>query len=448
MRGGRRFPAVASAAGLISTAFALAVPAPSAALAHGYHRLRGSCRIGMHVAPHHTTAGEPIVIFGRLRCARGGEEGQAVQLFHRVAGARGFRYVQSVTTGTSGYYEISRADGVVETSRSFFVVSDGSRSRVQRVRVGAQVTLSGPAEGSQLLTGKPNEVTFTGTVKPADAGALVVLQRQNAENGQSWHHIATTTVTNAGTFTLPHVFVVPGDANIRALVRSQGRNVASTSNVIAYEVSQAQNSALTIEASSDPILVGQSVTITGKLAGGVAGTPVQLLARSRFSRFSAVAETTTNAAGEYALAPQSPLHSAFYEVKAGGQTSAVLFEGVHDLLSLESPASTVQQGLPLRISGAVSPQHPGHVIYLQAQDASEAGFHVIQIGFVGAESTYVLQHRFYVPGQRTLRVFIPGGPENEGAASQTFTVDVTPAPLPALAAEPEGNSSEPPEGQS
>lgn len=448
MRGGRRFPAVAIVAGLISTACAVVLVAPSAALAHRHHRSREACRIGMHVAPHHTTAGEPIVIFGRLRCAGGGEEGRAVRLFHHLAGARGFSYAQSATTGTSGYYEISRADGVVEASRSFFVVSGGARSRVQRVRVGAQVTLSGPAEGSQLLTGKPNEVTFTGTVKPADAGARVVLQRQTAENGQSWHRIGMTTVTNAGTFTLPHAFIVPGDASIRALLRSHGRNAPSASNVIAYEVSQAQNSALGIQASADPILVGQAVTITGRLAGGATGTPVQLLARSRHSRYSALAETTTNAAGEYALAPQSPLHSTFYEVRAGGQTSAVLFEGIHYLINAEVPASTVQQGLPLRISGSVVPEHMGHVIYLQAQSASGTAFHVIQIGFVGAGSTYVLAHRFYVPGDQTLRVVIPGGPQNEGAISQTFTVGVTPAPLPALAEEPEGNGSEPPEGQS
>ena len=447
MRGGRRFPAAAMAGGLIATAFALALMAPSAALAHR-HRSRGSCRIEMQVAPHHTTAGEPIVVFGRLRCAGGGEEGQTVQLFHHLAGAPGFSYVQSVSTGTGGYYEISDADGVVESSRAFFVVSDGARSRVQQVRVGAQVTLSGPAEGSQLLTGKPNEVTFTGTVKPADAGALVVLQRQDAENGQSWHHIGNTTVSAAGTFTLAHVFVVPGDANIRVLVRSQGRNVPSTSNVIAYEISQAQNSALSIEASSDPIVVGQSVTFKGKLAGGATGTRVQLLEHTRHGRFSAVAETTANAAGEYALAPQSPLHSTFYEVKAGGQTSAVLFEGVRYLLSAEPSATSVQQGQPLGISGSVSPEHAGHVVYLEAQNASGSGFHVIQVGFVGAGSTYVLHHRFYVPGDRTLRVFIPGGPENEGAASQTFTVDVTAAPLPALAPEPEANTSEPPEGQS
>ena len=38
-----------------------------------------------------------------------------------------------------------------------------------------------------------------------------------------------------------HTFVVPGDANIRVLVRSQRRNAPSPSNVLTYEISQAQN---------------------------------------------------------------------------------------------------------------------------------------------------------------------------------------------------------------
>lgn len=402
----------------------------------------------MQVAPHHITAGEPIVIFGRLRCPRGGESGQTVQLFHRLASQPGFSYVQSVTTSTDGYYEFPRADGVVETNREFFVASDGARSRTQRVHVGAQVSLSGPAEGSQLLTGKANQVTFTGTVSPADVGAVVVLQRQDAENGQSWHHIGETTVAANGAFTLPHTFIVPGDANIRVLVRSEGRNVPSASNVIAYEISQAQNSELTIEASADPIVVGQSVTIKGKLAGAATGTPVELLAHTRYHGFGVIAETTTNAAGEYSMPAQSPLRSTFYEVKASKQKSAVLFEGVHDTITAEPSGSSVQQGQPLQISGAVTPQHVGHVVYLEAQDASGGGFHVIEIGFLGASSTYTLQHRFYFVGAHTLRVYIPGGPENEGAVSQTFSVQVTPAPLPALTPEPEGNTNEPPEGQS
>lgn len=402
----------------------------------------------MQVAPHHITAGEPIVIFGRLRCLGHGEGDQTVQLYHRLPGEPKLTYVQSITTDSTGYYEFARADGVVETNRYFLVRADRARSVAQRVRVAAQVTLAGPPEGSQLLTGKPNIVTFTGMVKPADVGARLVLQRQDAENGQTWHKIDTGVVAADGSYSIPHAFIVPGDANIRVLMRnSEERNIPSTSNVLAYEISQAQNSALTIEASADPIVVGQTVTIKGTLAGAVAGTPMQLFARTRHGHFAAVAETVTTTGGAYTFVPQGPLHSTFYEVKGGGQISAVLFEGVHDLLTADASATSVMQGQPVTFSGSVSPQHVGHVIYLQAQDAFDSGFHVIGIGFVSQGSTYTLTHRFYVVGNRVVRVFIPGGPENEGAASQAFTIQVTPAPEPALTPEPEGNSSEAPEGE-
>lgn len=447
MHRGRR--ALAAMTAGLTSAVLLATLAPASAFARRHQLFPKQCRISMQVAPHHITAGEPIVIFGRLRCFHGGQGGQTVRLFHRLPGQQAFTFVQSASTDSGGYYEFSRADGVVETNRDFLVRSDRARSRTQRVRVAAQVTLAGPPEGTQLFTGKGNAVTFAGTAKPADVGARLVLERQDAENGQGWHRIDTGVVGAGGAFSITHTFVVPGDASIRVLLSNSGqRNVRSASNVLAYEISQAENSALTIEASTDPIVVGQSVTIKGALAGAAPGTPLQLLARTRHGHFAAVAETSTTAGDAYAFAPQSPLHSTFYEVKGGGQSSAVLFEGVHDLLSAAASATSVQQGQPVTFSGSVSPQHAGNVIYLEANDAFDSGFHVIGIGFLGTGSTYTLSHRFYVVGSRVLRVFIPGGPENEGAASQTFTIQVTPAPEPALAPEPEGNSSEPPTGES
>jgi len=53
----------------------------------------------------------------------------------------------------------------------------------------------------------------------------------------------------------------------------------------------------------------------------------------------------------------------------------------------------------------------------------------------------------YDAGTRVFRVKIPGGPENEGAASPPFTIEVTPSPAQALMPEAPGNSSQPSEGQ-
>ncbi|HEY2632998.1 MAG TPA: hypothetical protein VGI26_11550 [Solirubrobacteraceae bacterium] len=439
--------------------------APASAFAHKHSGRNGKCAITMTVAPRQIVAGEPIVIFGQLHCANPADaSGREVVLYHHLAGIGGFSVVQSVTTDANGFYSIAPADGVVETNRSYYVRSLGARSATKRLSVAAQVTLSGPTEG-QLLTGFANRVTFTGTVTPADAGAIVILQRQNATTGNDWHRIDRGVVDANGNFTIVHRFIVPGDANIRVLVRSQRRNVPSVSNVLAYSISQAQNPALTIQASADPISFGETVTISGKYPAGP-NAPVTLLARGRHQHgFARIAQVTTNGAGEYSFPAQSPVNSTFYEVKGSQRicfagsphpkvgcrlapSSAVLYEGVKDVLTAQVSATTVQAGQTVTFSGTVAPDHTGHVIYLERQNAHGSGFHVIEVSFIGAGSTYSIVHRLYDPGTKVLRVFIPGGPENGGAASTPFTLTVTPAPPASLTPETPGNSTVPPEGQS
>ncbi len=422
----------------------------------------GRCRVNINVAPRQITAGDPVTIFGRLVCQHHrGEAAQVVKLYHHVAGSFGYSYVQSTRTDAQGFYEFTRADGVVVSNRSWFVAARATNSEAKRIRVAAQVALSGPAEGTQLLTGRPNAVTFTGTVNPADVGARVILQRQDAATGSEWRRIDRGFVQPGGTFSIPHTFIVPGDANIRVLVRSEGRNIPSASNVLEYEISQAQNPALTITASADPIQFGQSVTISGTVGAG-ANLPVELMARTRLqNRLAPIATVTADANGNYSFPPQSPVNSTFYAVKAPnsscegtpgvracrrGLTSAILYEGVRDVLSAQVSATTVQAGSQLTFTGTVAPSHPGHIIYLERQNANDSGFHVVEVALVNPDSTYSIAHRVYDPGTKVLRVYIPGGPENQGTASQPFTIQVTPAPAAALMPEAPGNTSLPSEG--
>ncbi len=450
----------------IAVAMAMLTLAPAADARPARHplfpRFPGRCRVNIEVAPPQITAGDPLTIFGRLACRRHHDEaGQVVKLFHRLAGAPGYTYVQSTRTNAQGFYEFTRADGVVDTNRSWFVAARGASSAARRIRVSAQVTLNGPPPGTQLLTGHPNAVMFSGKVNPADVGARVILQRQNADTGSEWRRIDRGVVQAGGTYSIPHTFIVPGNANIRVLVRSQGRNVPSESNMLEYEISQAQNPALTIAASADPIQFGQTVTISGTLANG-ASQPVELLARTRGQvGFAPVATATTDTSGNYAFPAQAPVNSTFYKVQApdpkcaapgpslracGGLTSAVLYEAVKDVLSAQVSATTVQAGQKLTFSGAVAPSHPYHVIYLERQDANDSGFHVVQVSLVRPDSTYAIEHTVYDPGTKVFRVYIPGGPENQGAASQPFTIDVTPAPAAALTPEAPGNTSIPSPG--
>ncbi len=446
MRSLKLLPGVAAAAMLLAL-----TPAGASAIgrAHKHPSPSGRCNVNINVEPGQITAGEPVVVWGRLRChGRGSNvDAKTVTLLARTASSGGFGVAQTILTDPHGFYEFNLT--AVQNNTTLFVRSHGAASGHRTVGVAAQVTLNEPPDGTQLFTGPANKVGFTGTVNPADLGALVVLQRQNALTGNEWRRIDTGRVAAGGTYSITHTFAVPGDANLRVLVRARRRNLSSFSNVNNYEISQAENPNFTIEASADPISYGQSVTITGTVSGADKA-PVTLEARTaRQHGYAPVAEVTTDASGNYSLPAQSPINSTFYQVKGAGKASAILYEGVKDVLTPEvTPPSTVPAGQRLTFSGKVSPDHSGHVIYLERQNASGTGFHVVKVGFVATGSTYSLVRKVYDAGTKVFRVKIPGGPENEGAATPPVTIVVTPVSASALVPEAPGNSPWPAEGQS
>ncbi len=423
--------------------------APAAAQAHKHPSPLGRCRINIEsIAPRLITAGESTEVSGQLACGRRINPGaQPVQLYAHVAGTAGYVPVGSTTTETGGAYKLTSP--IESANTSFYVRSDGAQSGRRRLRVEAQVTLTGPPEGTQIETGAPNQETFSGTVTPAtDVGARVILQRQNAVNGEEWHRIGVGLLEAGGGYTIKHIFRVPGDASIRVLVRSDGLNVPSASTPLEYEISQAQNPSLTITSSADPISYGQPVTISGVLAGATTPQTVTLLGRTVHQHgFAPIAEVSTGAGGAYSFPAQVPVNSRLYRVRAVRQKSAVLYEGVKDVLTAEASPTTLQAGQAVTFSGTVAPDHAGHVIYLERENASGNGFHVVQRGYVLPNSTYSILHQVYVPGTKVYRIDIPGGPDNGRAVSQPFTIEVTPAAASALTPEAPGNSSVPSEGQ-
>jgi hypothetical protein len=448
-------PAVIAATSLLALA-------PAAASAHKHPSPRGRCAINISVAERLITAGEKVEVAGRLRCSGGAiVAGQPVTLYEDVAGTAGYVPVQSTTTNTQGLYSFQPP--ALNANTSFYVRSHGAQSAHKKARVSVQVTIAGPPEGTQITTGAPNQQTFTGTVTPADAGARVILQRQNAITGNEWHRIGVGSVGAGGSYTITHTFRVPGDASIRTLVRSDRINSPSASTPLEYEISQAQNPSLTIASSADPIVYGASVTISGILAGVTTQQTVTLLARTvHQTGFAPVAEVGTDASGNYSFPAQSPVNSTLYRVTTADPScyapgpalracktlkSAVLYESVKNVLTAEVSASTVQAREALTFKGTIAPDQTGHVIYLERQNAAGTAFHVVQVGHVLPGSVYSIVHQVYVPGTKVFRVEIPGGPDNGRAVSQLFTVQVTQAPLSALTPESPNNSSQPAEGQ-
>ena len=105
----------------------------------------------------------------------------------------------------------------------------------------------------------------------------------------------------------------------------------------------------------------------------------------------------------------------------------MLYEGVKDVLTAEVSPTTVagRAGARLQRHGRAGPRR-AHAIYLERENASGTGFHVVQVGYVLPGSTYSIVHQVYVPGTKVFRIDIPGGPDNGRAVSQPFTIQVTP----------------------
>jgi len=212
----------------VACAFAL-LPATAAAQKHSSPN--GQHNVSIRVSDNPIVAGDPVVIFGRLTGPNDGA--RTVTLWHRINPAPRFTPVQTTQTDKNGFYVFFRPDGVVTSNRNWFVRSAGARSRTVHERVSSLVNLTGPADGSDLLTGPKHRVTFSGTVAPFTAGDRVWLQRDNADGpGDHWGTIDRSRIKADGSFSIPHVFRQPGDANVRVLVKATRRNIASPSNLL------------------------------------------------------------------------------------------------------------------------------------------------------------------------------------------------------------------------
>ena len=204
MRSLKIVPALAATAALL----ALAPVGASAAKHPGRkvhsHPLRihaGSCRVSINAAPRFIAAGESSVVFGALRCPSAiSVAGQTVTIFQRSAGSSALSTAGTTPTDATGHYQLSTP--ALLTNSFFYATVLGAQSGQRAVKVAPKVSVAGPADGSQLFTGGgpfigsharrlglSNKVTFTGTVSPADAGALIALQRENSVGFEEWHRI-------------------------------------------------------------------------------------------------------------------------------------------------------------------------------------------------------------------------------------------------------------------
>jgi hypothetical protein len=203
---------------------------------------------------------------------------------------------------------------------------------------------------------------------------------------------------------------------------------------VSITVEQAQVSGFTINSSSPIIDFGKSATISGVLAGTSTPTPITLCSHTDDHRtFACNQVPMTGSDGSYSFSV-SPSQNTLYQVRTSlppKRHTAVLFEGVRDLVTITASSSDSTLGDTVTFTGTVTPDKAGHVIYLQRL-GQDGDWHTVAISEVTHDSTYRFTWTFGSPGQPTFRARITSDEHNVGAASPPVTINVATAPASSL----------------
>jgi hypothetical protein len=382
----------------------------------------------INATPNPILAGEGVLIYGQLNMAP--INGQTIILYHHLAGShRGYTRVASTTTDSHGFYSFTRAEDVVMTSRSWFVREAGSRvhSRTIRERVAALVTLS----ASPTSTDTNHRVYFSGHVAPNHAFERVLLQEQRGSS-DDWRTLKSGVLGPGSNYLFSYRWRRPGERDVRVVFPGDARNIRGASDPVSVTVEQAQVPGFTINSSSPITDAGDSVTISGVLDQPGTTTPqsntaVTLYARTASqSKLRPVADTTTRSDGSYSFT-QSPTENTVYQVRttlAPHRHTALLFEGVRDVVAMTASSITSTVGGTVTFTGTVNPDKTGHVIYLQRL-GSDHDWHTVEINTVGPGSSFQFAWAFGKAGTYNFRARITSDRRNVGAASGAVKVTVS-----------------------
>ncbi|HXB15551.1 MAG TPA: hypothetical protein VNV44_07375 [Solirubrobacteraceae bacterium] len=394
---------------------------------HGHGGRRGGCAVTLE-APHSSSAGEAPTVTGKLTCAEAGEAaGAPVQILERTAGRPGFATAATELTEPDGSYAATLAPADADVY--LYARAGHARSPRQAIRITPLVTLAGPATGAVLPMARrrssQSPITFSGTVSPADAGALVTLQRERPNGSGSWRRVAFTRVGEDGSFSFSHLFRIPGPLELRAFVHRHDHRLPAVSETLSYEVAQPQNPSLTISASPADVPFGSPVTISGRLAAP-AGSPVALLTLGGGGPLTTAASTGTESGGAYSFT-QTPNRDTAYRVSGGAQSSATVRVQVSFAVTAVPSASTVAPGEGVTITGTVAPASPGARVYLRRPARTATGYQTLGYATVQPDSTYAIAVPASTPGSAVYRVQAPQLGAMHAGASAPVTVVTTPA---------------------
>ena len=419
-----RFPVLGAALAALACA---AVPSLASAAPHSNRALT------IHATPSSIIAGEPVFIFGRLEGRASAN--QVVHLWHRINPSSKFTIISTTRTDGAGRYEFTRAEGIVNSNRSWFVRGPVyTHSHTIHERVAAEVTLNPSSDQGTTR----HAFTFTGHITPDHAGSRVALQVQRGASND-WTTIKTGRVGGHSSYSIAYAWRTAGPREVRVRFPGDRRNIAAVSDPTAIVVDQHQAPYFTIGTSAGVVANGSSATISGTLdkpGTSVAepGATVSLFARQPGAApFAVVQTTTTGTDGTYSFTVQNTTNE-LYQARttvAPVQASAVVFQGVQDALTMSSSSATSTVEGTVTFSGTVAPSKAGHTIYLQKL-GRDGQWHTVETSTVTPSSTYSFGWRFGTAGTKQFRARITGDPANVGGASAAVPVAVSQPPLSTL----------------
>jgi hypothetical protein len=371
-----------------------------------------------------------VIIYGQLRGTNAA--GQTILLYHHIAPRSGYTLVGTTTTDAHGFYEFTRAEGVVDTNRSWFVRGpDHTHSRTLYERVEALVSLA--SEATNGFTG--HKVTFTGHVFPDHPFERVLLQERNGSS-DDWHTLKSSFTGPDSNYVIRYAWKFPGQYDVRVVFAGDRRNVRGESDPLSLTIQQSQIPSFTINSSAQVVSYGQSTVISGVLDKSASdltpasGVQVTLMARTPTLGWTGVATATTAANGSYQFAAQTPVTNTLYQVRvtmAPHRHSALLYEGVHDLVSAAPSSTSGTSGQPITFTGTVTPGRADVVVYLQRLGA-DGEWHMLAAAFTNAIGGYTIGWSLGDPGTDQFRVRALPDRQNLGGESDTMTITVTAPP--------------------
>ena len=387
--------------------------------------------------PNPILAGEGVLIYGQLQGTD--VAGKSIVLYHHISDSgRGYTRIGEVRTDSHGFYEFTRAEGVVETNRSWFVrlaTAPSVHSRTVQEHVAALVSIA--ASSTTALTRHP--VTFTGHVDPSHAFERVLLQEQIGST-DDWRTLKAGRLGPGSNYAISYAWKIAGEHTVRVVFQGDNRNTRGESDSLSVAVQQAQVADFTIQTSDPTITYGSSANISGKLYGKGSttpepSTPLTLCHRS-ITQSVPVCDMAgvTGTDGSYSFSV-SPTSNQVYFVRTTlppSRRTAGLFEGVKDTVTLASTSASVTAGQKVTFTGTVTPDKAGDVVYLQRLGADN-DWHTVSVTRIHFGSSFTFTRVFGTAGSKTFRARVPGDVQNLGGSSPTVTLAVSLPPVATLA---------------